>query len=51
MSRALPSLRCRELRFHFIESDPFSKADLFGTVTITRWRKGYFDFKKVPPKA
>ena len=34
----------------FIKSDPFSKAGLFGSVTITRWRKGYFDFKKVPPK-
>jgi len=35
----------------FIRSDPFSKAGLFGAVTITRWRKGYFDFKKAPPKA
>jgi uncharacterized protein YciI len=34
----------------FIRDDPFSKAGLFGTVTITRWRKGFFDFRKVPPK-
>jgi uncharacterized protein YciI len=34
----------------FIAGDPFSKAGLFGSVVITRWRKGYFDFKKVPPK-
>lgn len=25
----------------FIAADPFSKADLFGRVTITRWRKAY----------
>lgn len=35
----------------FIQSDPFSKAGLFGGVVITRWRKGYFDGAKVPPKA
>ena len=33
----------------FINADPFVKAGIFGNVTITRWRKGYFDFKKVPP--
>jgi uncharacterized protein YciI len=31
----------------FIAEDPFSKAGLFGTVTITRWRKGFFNFAKV----
>jgi uncharacterized protein len=41
----------RKVAEDFIKSDPFSKAGLFGTVTITRWRKGYFDFRKVPPKA
>jgi uncharacterized protein YciI len=40
----------RKAAEEFIKSDPFSKAGLFGSVTITRWRKGYFDFKKVPPK-
>jgi uncharacterized protein YciI len=41
----------RKAAEEFIKSDPFSKAGLFDSVTITRWRKGYFDFKKVPPKA
>jgi uncharacterized protein YciI len=35
----------------FIAEDPFSQAGLFGTVAITRWRKGFFDFKRPPPKA
>jgi uncharacterized protein YciI len=26
-----------------INNDPFSKGDLFRAVTITRWRKAYFD--------
>ncbi len=34
----------------FIRSDPFSKAGLFGNVTISRWRKGFFNFQKIPPK-
>jgi uncharacterized protein YciI len=34
----------------FIRNDPFSKAGLFGKVEITRWRKGFFDGKRVPPK-
>jgi uncharacterized protein YciI len=29
----------------FINADPFTKAGLFGAVNITRWRKGFFDFK------
>ncbi len=29
----------------FIDGDPFSKAGLFTSVTITRWRKGYFNFE------
>jgi uncharacterized protein YciI len=29
----------------FIQADPFTKAGLFGTITITRWRKGFFDHK------
>jgi uncharacterized protein YciI len=32
----------------FIAADPFSKAGLFATVAITRWRKGFFDFRRVP---
>ena len=34
----------------FINSDPFSKVGLFGKVEISRWRKGFLDGKKIPPK-
>ena len=34
----------------FIKDDPFSKAGLFGKVEISRWRKGFLDGKKIPPK-
>ena len=27
----------------FIDNDPFTKAGLFESVTITRWRKAFFD--------
>ena len=27
----------------FIDNDPFAKAGLFETATVTRWRKGFFD--------
>jgi uncharacterized protein YciI len=30
---------------HFIAQDPFTQADLFERVVITRWRKAYFDFE------
>ncbi|MFO1319124.1 MAG: YciI family protein [Burkholderiales bacterium] len=29
----------------FIAEDPFTKAGLFQTVTVTRWRKAFFDGK------
>lgn len=29
----------------FINNDPFTKAGLFGDITISRWRKAYFDGK------
>lgn len=29
----------------FIESDPFTKAGLFATVEVTRWRKAFFNFE------
>lgn len=29
----------------FIANDPFTKAGLFAKVTITRWRKAYFNFQ------
>jgi uncharacterized protein YciI len=31
----------------FIAGDPYSKAGVFGTILITRWRKGFFDFKRL----
>lgn len=34
----------------FIAADPFSDARLFASVAITRWRKGFFDFRRVPQK-
>ncbi len=29
----------------FIAGDPFTKAGLFESVTVTRWRKAYFNFE------
>jgi uncharacterized protein YciI len=34
----------------FIRDDPFSQAGLFGSVAITRWRKGFFNFERLAPK-
>jgi len=31
----------------FIAGDPFTKAGLFEKVTVTRWRKAYFDKQKL----
>ena len=31
----------------FIAEDPFTKAGLFEKVTVTRWRKAFFDKKKL----
>lgn len=31
----------------FIADDPFSKAGLFEKVTITRWRKAFFDKQRL----
>lgn len=31
----------------FIAGDPFSKAGLFEKVTVARWRKAYFDGKRL----
>jgi uncharacterized protein YciI len=36
-------LGTREAAQQFIDADPFSQADLFDRVTITRWRKAYVD--------
>jgi len=31
----------------FIDNDPFTKAGLFEKVTITRWRKAFFDKQRL----
>lgn len=31
----------------FIASDPFTQAGLFEKVTVTRWRKAYFDKRRL----
>lgn len=35
----------REVAERFINDDPFTKAGLFETFTVTRWRKAFFDKK------
>ena len=39
------ALETREEAEAFIAADPFSKADLFRDVRVTRWRKAYVDGK------
>jgi uncharacterized protein YciI len=39
------ALDTREEAERFIAADPFSKADLFERVVITRWRQAYVDGK------
>lgn len=41
----LVALDTREEAERFIEADPFSQADLFERVVLTRWRKAYVDGK------
>ncbi len=31
----------------FIAEDPFTKAGLFESVTVTRWRKAFFNFENL----
>lgn len=31
----------------FIENDPFTKAGLFESVTVSRWRKAFFNYEKL----
>ena len=31
----------------FIANDPFTKAGLFEDITVTRWRKAFFNFEKL----
>ncbi|HVY06799.1 MAG TPA: YciI family protein [Burkholderiales bacterium] len=35
----------RKAAQRFIDDDPFAKAGLFEKVTVTRWRKAFFDKK------
>lgn len=37
----------RKVAEDFIAHDPFTKAGLFEKVTVTRWRKAYFDGKRL----
>jgi uncharacterized protein YciI len=32
----------------FIDADPYRRNGVFGTITMTRVRKGYFDFARQP---
>ncbi len=31
----------------FIENDPFTKAGLFESVMVSRWRKAFFNYEKL----
>jgi uncharacterized protein YciI len=31
----------------FIDNDPFTKGGLFDSISVTRWRKAFFDGKKL----
>ncbi len=31
----------------FLEADPFTRAGLFTSVTITKWRKAFFNFERL----
>jgi uncharacterized protein YciI len=35
----------RQAAEEFIANDPFTKAGLFAKVTVTRWRKAFFNFQ------
>lgn len=35
----------RQVAERFVAGDPFSKAGLFATVRIARWRKAFFNFE------
>ena len=37
----------REEADRFIAEDPFTKAGLFEEVTVTRWRKAFFDKERL----
>jgi uncharacterized protein YciI len=37
----------REEAEEFVRNDPFSKAGLFESLVITRWRKAFFDGQRL----
>ncbi len=37
----------REEAGDFIANDPFSRAGLFESVSVTRWRKAFFNFERL----
>ena len=37
----------REEAEDFIANDPFSRAGLFESVSVTRWRKAFFNFERL----
>ena len=45
----LVDVESREEAEAFIRNDPFWDAGLFGDVTITRWRKAFFDSERLVP--
>lgn len=36
----------REEAEDFIANDPFTKAGLFESITVTRWRKAFYNFER-----
>ena len=43
----LVDVESREEAEAFVHNDPFWDAGLFENVTITRWRKAFFDFERL----
>lgn len=37
----------RKVAEAFVRDDPFSEADLFDSVIITRWRKAFYNFSRL----
>ena len=37
----------RDMARDFAENDPFNKAGLFETVSVTPWRKAFFNFENL----
>ena len=37
----------RKVAEEFAQNDPFTKAGLFESITVTRWRKAFFNFERL----